>query len=266
VGKKNLSNILFLDVETVPMTDSFHDLSNRLQALWAKKALRKSYAVLTDAEKEDMVATSYAEKAGIFPEFGKIVCISVGYIKGYGHDDAEFRLKSFFGDVEKDLLQSFADMMEQHFYHPERHAICGHNLKEFDVPYICRRMIVNRVSLPALLDIGGKKPWQTPQLLDTLEQWKFGDYKNYTSLDLLTAIMDIPSPKDDIDGSEVAHTYYQEKDLNKIVRYCEKDVVSVAQLYLRFNNIDLIDPAAVCSKTFDVTDRKEVKDDGDQKD
>ncbi len=232
------------------MTESYHDLSERLQALWSKKAARKSYASLTVDEMDQHVASSYEEKAGIFAEFGKIVCISAGYIKGFGQDDSEFRLKSFYGDDERALLQSFADMLAQHFYHLDKHAICGHNLKEFDVPYICRRMIVNRVSLPTLLDIGGKKPWQTPHLLDTLEQWKFGDYKNYTSLDLLTAIMDIPSPKDDIDGSEVARTYYKDKDLPKIVRYCEKDVVSVAQLYLRFNNIDLIDPTAVTSKTF----------------
>jgi len=250
LDERNLSNILFLDVETVPVAESYDDLPDRLKDLWAKKALRKSYNAPPVDDKEKFVASSFAEKAGIFAEFGKIVCISAGYLKSIKNKEVEFRLKSFYGDDEKELLESFAGMLSKHFYHTDRHAICGHNLKEFDIPFICRRMIVNRVSLPSLLNIAGKKPWQTPHLLDTLEQWKFGDYKNYTSLDLLTAILDIPSPKDDIDGSQVASTYYIEKDLKKIVMYCEKDVVSVAQVYLRFKNIELIDPASVISKTF----------------
>ena len=144
----------------------------------------------------------------------------------------------FFGDDEPQLLREFNDLMNNHFNHPS-HMLCAHNGKEFDFPYIARRMIIHRIDLPKSLNLFGKKPWEIPHL-DTLELWKFGDYKHYTSLKLMTHILGIPSPKDDIDGSQVAEVYYKEKNLERIVSYCEKDTIAVAQLLLRLYNYDIL--------------------------
>jgi DNA polymerase elongation subunit (family B) len=118
-------------------------------------------------------------------------------------------------------------------------SLCAHNGKEFDFPYLSRRMMVNGISLPAVLDNAGKKPWEV-KFVDTLELWKFGDYKHYTSLELLAYLFGIPTPKDDIDGSMVAGIYYQEKDLPRIARYCEKDVLTIIRLLLKFAGQDTI--------------------------
>jgi len=247
---RDLNNILFLDIETVPEFGSFEQLSARMQQQWVKK-LNNSRKARSVSEKltYDDLASNYFEKAAIFAEFGKIVCISAGFLKCIGSTISDFRIKSFYGNDECQILQNFSKVLRTHFYDLEKHSICGHNLKEFDIPYICRRLIINKLALPPIINIGGLKPWQTPHLIDTLDHWKFGDYKNYTSLDLLTSIMGIESPKDDLDGSLVAKAYYEDNDLRSIVKYCEKDVVSVAQLYLRFRNMDLINPQLVNSKT-----------------
>ncbi|MDA7730466.1 3'-5' exonuclease [Salibacteraceae bacterium] len=173
------------------------------------------------------------DRAGIYAEFGKIVCISVGYIR-----EGEIRLKSFFSDNELELLHEFTEMLNQYYSSPYQ-LLCAHNGKEFDFPYIARRLLINGIPLPGILNIAGKKPWEV-QHLDTLELWKFGDYKNYTSLNLLTAIFDIPTPKDDIDGSMVGAVYYKEKNLSRIKEYCEKDVVALTQLMRRYKNLELI--------------------------
>ena len=144
------------------------------------------------------------------------------------------RLKSFANDDETQLLQDFTQLVDQYYNNPNKHYFCGHNIREFDIPYVCRRMIINQLPLPRSLNIAGKKPWETKHLLDTLELWKFGDYKHYTSLNLLTNVFGIPSPKDDIDGSEVGKVYWNEKDLNRIAEYCEKDVLAVVQLLLKY--------------------------------
>ena len=149
------------------------------------------------------------------------------------------RVKSFFGDDEKEVLENFKNLLNSHFNRNEQ-VLCAHNGKEFDFPYIARRMIIHKIDLPKKLNLFGKKPWEIPHL-DTMELWKFGDYKHYSSLKLLTSILGIPSPKDDIDGSEVASVYYNEKDLDRIVTYCEKDTIAVAQLVLRFNNEELLE-------------------------
>ncbi len=228
--KLKLSNILFLDIETVPEESDWQNLTTTTQELFKKKT---SYQ-----RKEEITAAEFYERAGIWAEFGKIICISVGY---FVLNDAknQFRVTSFFGDNEFKLLTEFKNLLETHFSKPSN-ILCAHNGKEFDFPFIARRMIVHQIPLPKKLNLFGKKPWEISHL-DTLELWKFGDYKHYTSLNLLTSILGIPSPKDDIDGSEVAKVYYQEKNIKRIVKYCEKDTITVAQVLLRFNNQPLLE-------------------------
>nr|WP_299031873.1 3'-5' exonuclease [uncultured Tenacibaculum sp.] len=230
LNKLNLQNILFLDIETVPEVELFTDLSPEMQELYA---LKTQYQ-----RKDEFTPEEFYHRAGIWAEFGKIICISVGYFverKGVN----QLRVTSFYGDNEHKLLVDFKNLLDTHFNRPN-HLLCAHNGKEFDFPYIARRMIINEIELPNKLNLFGKKPWEVPHL-DTLDLWKFGDYKHYTSLKLLTAILGIPSPKQDIDGSEVANVYYQEKNLSRIVEYCERDTVAVAQLLLRFLNKPLVE-------------------------
>jgi len=225
----NVNNILFLDIETVPQYEDFDSVPRDLQELYAKKTQYQ--------RKEEYSPEEFYERAGIWAEFGKIVCISVGYFVE-SKPNREFRITSFYGE-EKNLLEEFKELLENHFS-KSKHVLCAHNGKEFDFPYIARRMIINGIRLPNKLNLFGKKPWEVPHL-DTLELWKFGDYKHYTSLKLLTSIFDIPSPKDDIDGSQVRDVYYVEKDINRIVTYCEKDTLAVAQLILRFNQLPILE-------------------------
>ncbi len=229
LSKIKPENILFLDIETVPEFEHFSDLSKIKQELYAKKTQYQ--------RKEEFTAEEFYERAGIWAEFGKIICISVGFFSSF-EKNRTFRIKSYYSDNEKELLTEFKDLLFEHFSKP-KHLLCAHNGKEFDFPYIARRMIINNINLPEKLNLFGKKPWEI-QHIDTLDLWKFGDYKHYTSLSLLTNILNIPSPKDDIDGSQVAEVYYKEKNLNRIVKYCEKDTLAVVQLLLRFSNIDLL--------------------------
>ena len=227
----NLDNVLFLDIETVPAYPDYNNMPDNFKKLWAKKA------EFLMRNPEDTVSGVYP-RAGIFAEFGKIICISVGaFLKG------EFRIKSFSGHDEKALLTEFADLLNKRYNRPE-HLLCAHNGKEFDFPYMARRMLVLGIPIPSILDLAGKKPWEVNHL-DTMELWKFGDYKNYTSLDLLAAIFNIPTPKDDIDGSQVADVYYKENDLPRIVHYCTKDVLTVAQIFRRYRGEALIEENAV---------------------
>jgi len=228
IEKIRLDNILFLDIETVPQEEHFNSLDDEMKQLWE---LKTQYQ-----RKEEFTPEDFYDRAGIWAEFGKIVCISVGYfiIKG---DIRNFRVTSFFGE-EKKILLDFNNLLNNHF-NGAQHLLCGHNAKEFDFPFIARRMIINQVALPSKLNLFGKKPWEIAHL-DTLELWKFGDYKHFTSLKLLTKILGIPSPKGDIDGSQVGHVFYVEKDIDRIVTYCEKDVIAVAQVFLRFRKEDLL--------------------------
>ena len=227
--KINLEHILFLDIETVPEHPSFDQLDADEKALWEQKT--------TYQRKDDFTAEEFYDRAGIWAEFGKIICISVGYFANKG-DLRNFRTTSFHGE-ETHLLQEFRTLLETHFNRPH-HLLCAHNGKEFDFPYIARRMIINGMTLPFKLNLFGKKPWEIPHL-DTLELWKFGDYKHYTSLKLMTKILSIPSPKDDIDGSQVRDVFYEENDIDRIIVYCEKDVIAVAQILLRLRNETLLD-------------------------
>jgi len=229
VNKISLENILFLDIETVSEVAQFSELENVKQDLWAQKSQYQ--------RKDDFTPEQFYDRAGIWAEFGKIICISVGYFT-FINEARQFRVTSFFGD-EDVLLKDFKNLLDTHFNHP-KHLICAHNGKEFDFPYIARRMIINGITLPQKLNLFGKKPWEVPHL-DTLELWKFGDYKAYTSLKLLTHILGIPSPKDDIDGSEVYQVYYEQNDIDRIVTYCEKDTIAVAQIFLKFRCDDILE-------------------------
>ncbi|NVO09681.1 MAG: ribonuclease H-like domain-containing protein [Bacteroidales bacterium] len=223
-------DVLFLDIETVPQYSTYDEMPESIRHFWNKKA--------NNLVKENETPDSIFSRSGIYAEFGKIICISAGFIvqrNGTKH----FRVKSFYGDNEKEILIGFAAMLTRFGAKPKSN-LCAHNGKEFDFPYISRRMLLNKVELPDLLNVAGKKPWEV-KFLDTMELWKFGDYKSYTSLDLLANIFEIPSPKDDIDGSQVAEVFYVQKDIERIVRYCEKDALAVAQLFLRYKNETIID-------------------------
>jgi uncharacterized protein YprB with RNaseH-like and TPR domain len=228
IEKINLNNILFLDIETVPQEEHYNNLDDEMKELWQHKTQYQ--------RKEDYTPEDFYERAGIWAEFGKIVCLSVGYFVNKG-DIRNFRVTSFFGE-EKKILKDFASLLNNHF-NLTQHVLCGHNAKEFDIPFIARRMIINQMAIPNKLNLFGKKPWEISHL-DTLELWKFGDYKHFTSLKLLTKILDIPSSKGDIDGSQVAKVYYVDKDIDRIVTYCEKDVIAVAQIFLRLRREDLL--------------------------
>lgn len=225
--KIRIDNILFLDIETVPGYPDYGSIPEKFQKLWDKKAGNLNF------RNEDLTAEERYSSAGIYSEFGKIVCISCGYINGN-----ELRIKSYYGDDEKIFLKEFSLMLDK-YYRGSECLLCGHNAKEFDFPYIARRMLINGVQLPAILDLAGKKPWEVKHL-DTMELWKFGDYKHYTSLELLAALFGIPTPKDDINGSEVGDVYWKEKDLERIVTYCQKDVITTVQLFRRFRGEPLM--------------------------
>jgi len=221
-----LEKVLFLDIETVPMCATYDQMPERFRKLWDKKAARL-------AKNDEDTPETLFPRAGIYAEYGKVICISFGMMSG-----GTFRIKSFFGDDEKVLLTDFANLLESKFSSSD-FLLCAQNGKEFDFPYLSRRMLINGVSLPEILDLAGKKPWEVAHL-DTMELWKFGDFKNYTSLETLAAVFDIPTPKDDIDGSQVGKVYWEDNDLDRIVIYCQKDVLTIAQLFLRYQGKALL--------------------------
>ena len=221
-----LTSILFLDIETVPQYPDYDKLPEPFRQLWDLKSAQLRV--------EDSTPASTYHRAGIYAEFGKIICISCGMFTPEGN----FRIKSFAGHDEKIVLEEFAQLCEKSFSRTDRY-LCAHNGKEFDFPYLSRRMLINGISLPSILNTPGKKPWEVNHL-DTLELWKFGDYKSFTSLNLLATIFGIPTPKDDIDGSKVWEVYWLENNLQRITTYCQKDTLTVAQLLLKFRGEDLL--------------------------
>ena len=221
--------ILFFDMETVSQKHQFKDLDEKTSELFTQKT---TYLQNQDKKVEQL----YQERAAIYAEFGKIICISVGFInETYG--GKQIRIKSFYHQDEWTLLNQFKTLLEDH---PKYQILCGHNSKEFDIPYVCRRMLIHGIPLPDILNISGKKPWEI-QHLDTMEMWKFGDFKAFTSLALLCHIFDIPTPKDDISGSDVGRVYYEENNLDRIKTYCEKDVIALIQLFLKMKGFEIID-------------------------
>jgi len=220
-----LDHLLVIDIETVPCYKEFEQSPDEMQGLWASKHHQLKITDETQAE-------SFEKRAGIYAEFGKVICISIGYFhKQQG--SFKFRMKSFSGDDEAALLQSFTALLNQLFKQNPSFVFAGHNIREFDIPYLCRRMMINKIDLPSLLNFSGKKPWELHSI-DTLHLWRFGDYKNYTSLKLMAYVLGIPSPKEDIEGKDVARVYWHENDLSRIVAYCQRDVATVARLLLRF--------------------------------
>lgn len=224
----HLSQLLFLDIETVPLCADYSQLTDIEKDLWEEKTRYQ--------RQENFSAEEFYERAGIWAEFGKIICISVGHFS-LKNGVREFRVRSFTGE-EIDILTNFSELLHR-FFKKYNRFLCAHNGKEFDFPFIARRLIINNLPLPEALNLFGKKPWEIPHL-DTLELWKFGDYKHFTSLKLLAHTLGIPSPKDDINGAEVRNVYYLENDIDRIQTYCEKDVITVAQIFLRLRSEPLL--------------------------
>jgi len=227
--KIKIEKVLFLDIETVPVSPSFNELETAHREFWDKKSQQ--------FRKENQTAEEVYQRAGIYAEFGKIICISFG-IAHLKDNNRFLRLKSIFGDDEKIILTEFANLLTKMSKSNDL-LLCAHNGKEFDFPYLSRRMLINEIKVPNILDTAGRKPWET-LFLDTMELWKFGDYKNYTSLNLLSYLFGIPSPKSDIDGSMVADVYWKEHDLPRIARYCQNDVLAIVQLLLKFKGEPII--------------------------
>ena len=223
----DLQQILVLDIETVPQYPTFKELPADYQELWDLKTRFQ--------RRDSETAAEFYSRGGILAEFGKIICISVGIFSNKT-ETLTLRVKSFYGDEEKELIQSFIALLKKQ---ADSLILCAHNGKEFDFPYLCRRMLINGLEIPVQLNIHGKKPWEIMHL-DTMDLWKFGDYKNYTSLKLLAAVFNIPSPKDDIDGSMVHKVYWEDNDLERIRVYCEKDVITTAQILLKFKSLPLL--------------------------
>ena len=233
IKRIKLEHILFLDIETVPQFADYNSLEKHTQLLWEAKTKYQ--------RKEKFTPEEFYDRAGIWAEFGKIICISVGYFKKE-QDPRSFRVTSFHGQ-EATILKDFKTLLETHFS-KSNHLLCAHNGKEFDFPYIARRMVILGIDLPEKLNLFGKKPWEVPHL-DTLELWKFGDYKTFTSLDLMAHVLGIPSPKNDISGDQVRDVFYKENNISRIVTYCEKDTVTVAQIILKLRNQELLSPSEV---------------------
>jgi len=227
----SLENLFLIDIETVSGKEDFNLLDEEWKQLWTEKI---SKALPPDTTAEEY----YPRRAAILAEFAKVVCISFGYFKKE-NDDWQLRIKSLYSDDEADLLKKFIDTLKQLHSNNQQWIFTGHNIKEFDIPFLCRRLLVNCINIPYYIDFQNMKPWETP-VVDTLHLWRFGDYKHYTSLKLLAAVLNVPSPKDDIDGSEVGRVYWKEKDLERIAVYCEKDVLTVANLVLRFKCLPLL--------------------------
>lgn len=238
--KVNLEKVLFLDIETVPQHPSFQAMDETTQKLFEAKT--------KFLQNETTTAEQVFDRAGIYAEFGKIICISVGFVRET-RTGSQIRMKSFYHDDEETLLRQFVQLIEEHYNSPY-HLLCGHNAKEFDIPFICRRLLIHGIRLPNILNIAGKKPWEIAHL-DTMELWKFGDYKAFTSLALLCHVFSIPTPKNDISGADVARVYYEndksdyESGLERIKIYCEKDVVALIQLFLKMRGQNLIDEAEI---------------------
>jgi DNA polymerase elongation subunit (family B) len=231
-----IENLLLIDIETVSEKESFHLLDDEWKELWIEKTSRNLPA---DTSPEEF----YPLRAAILAEFAKVACISFGYFKKI-NNEWQLRIKSLCSENELQLLNDFVTTLKKLYVNNQKWIFCGHNIKEFDVPFLCRRMLINNIPIPAVFDFQSMKPWETP-VLDTLHLWRFGDYKHYTSLKLLAAVLGIPSPKDDIDGSQVGNVYWKEKDLNRISIYCEKDVATTANIILRFKGIPLLNESQV---------------------
>ena len=226
-----LENLFLIDIETVSGSQHYHLLDDIWKELWTEKVFK---SLPPDTTPEQY----YPMRAAILAEFAKVVCISIGYFKRE-NNEWQLRIKSFYSENEKEVLNGFIATLQQLHSKNSRWVFTGHNIKEFDIPFLCRRFLIHHLELPTFLDISGRKPWDVP-MVDTMALWRFGDIKHFTSLKLLALILGIDSPKNDIDGKDVGRVYWREKNLQRIVEYCQRDVVTVAQLMLRFKNLPLL--------------------------
>jgi len=231
-----LENLFLIDIETTSQEKNYDSLNENWKELWSEK--------IHKALPENITAEEYYPlRAGIMAEFAKVICISSGYFRKL-NNQVQLRIKSFSSHNEKDILENFINTIYHFQAINNNWCFTGHNIKEFDIPFLCRRMLINNLTIPPVMDFQNMRPWETP-VTDTLHLWRFGDYKHYTSLKLLAATLGIVSPKDDIDGSMVGHVYWEEKNLERIVTYCQKDVVTVANIMLRFKNLPLLTPEQI---------------------
>ncbi len=230
----NLNDLLLIDIETIPQESNYNNLTHLWQGLWEEKSSKYNFAEPLTIEE------SYNERAAILAEFGKIICISIGYFITDENKKLQLKQKTFSGHNEVLVLNDFLLLCDNFIKSKKSISFAGHNIKEFDIPFICRRLIINNIALPKYLNLHGQKPWENTNM-DTLHWWRFGDYKNYISLKLLAASLQIPSSKDDIDGSKVRSVYYNENGLERIAAYCTKDVQVVAQIIMRFANKPLLE-------------------------
>lgn len=233
-----LENLLLIDIETVSEKANFDELTQEWQSLWQEKVQRQLPEGIGAAE-------FYPQRAGVMAEFAKVICISVGYFKKEGNE-YQLKIKSFYDHDEKILLQDFLSALQKMEMNNNKWSFTGHNIKEFDIPFICRRLLIKGLQVPPFLDFQNMKPWET-NMVDTFQYWRFGDYKHFTSLKLLAATLNIPSPKDDIDGSMVGTVYWEPStedkkinNLQRIVTYCQKDVLTTANIILRFKNFPIL--------------------------
>jgi DNA polymerase elongation subunit (family B) len=229
--KTPLQHLFFIDIETVSGRKNYSELNEEWKTLWDEKILKALPEKISSEE-------FYPLRAGIMAEFAKAVCISIGYFKT-DNNHLHLRVKSFYSTDEQHLLQQFIETLNHLYTINNKWIFTGHNIKEFDIPFLCRRLIINEMPIPEYFDFQNLKPWETP-ILDTLHLWRFGDYKHYTSLKLLAAALNVPSPKDDIDGSQVGSVFWNENDLPRIAMYCQKDVATVANVVLRLMNKPLV--------------------------
>jgi 3'-5' exonuclease len=236
-SKKEIENLIVIDVETVSGFKSATELPTRLSELWTKRC---EYLRRKHSDNEDLTDSEiYNQKAGLQAEFGKIICITIGYIRFDANGIPVIKTKSYSGDSEAELLKQFFGFAEQVPTKIPDAKFAGHNIKRFDLPYIFKRGIINGLDVPSNLVLHGKKPWEV-NIEDTSDIWSNGVWQeSFTSLDILTAVLGIPSPKSDIDGSEVTNVYWNDNDLNRIVEYCERDVAATAQVILKISGLEL---------------------------
>ena len=230
----NLHRILFIDIETATIAPQYDQLDEALQEHWRQRYKRYLAYQHADLEVNQTPQEYFDNKAAIYAEYAKVICISIGYIRGQ-YPDHELRLRTIKGDDEVELLTEFSTFLHEYYYDRYNHYLCGHNIREFDVPFLCRRMIINQMRLPNLLNIMGAKSWESAHLIDTLDLWKFGDYKHYTSLDLLCQVLGVESPKGSISGQDVSRLYWS-GELEDIAAYCERDVRATMEVYLKCIN------------------------------
>ncbi len=231
---EEISRVLFLDIETARSHYSLKDMGTGMQEMWRHKANNLKGEVGNSPEER------YINRAAIYAEFGKVVCISFGLVY-WQEGKAHLKVKSFYGEDESKILQDFKELLNDKL---DGWKLCAHNGKEFDFPFLGRRYLINQLEPPRVLQVQGKKPWEVPYL-DTMDLWRFGDYKNYTRLELLCHVFEVPSPKEEVDGSQVGELFWEQKEWEKIARYCERDVIATVQVFLRFCVLPLIEEEAI---------------------